>query len=195
MKIRSANFVRSAVEPSGWPGDSLPQVAFVGRSNVGKSSLINSLLNRKGLVKTSSKPGKTREINFFIINEEFYFVDLPGFGYARAPGRVQRGWGPMIEGFLTGSDQLKLVVFLIDIRHEPGDNDRMMQSWLNGAGLPVQHVLTKADKVARGKRQQHRKMIAGGLGLDPVTLIEYSSESGEGKPRLWESIKLAVTLG
>jgi len=195
VKIKSANFIRSAVNPSGWPGDGLPQVAFVGRSNVGKSSLINSLLNRKGLVKTSSKPGKTREINFFLINEEFYFVDLPGFGYARAPGRVQKGWGPMIEGYLTGSEQLKLVVFLIDIRHEPGENDRSMQSWLEDAGLPVQHVLTKSDKIAKGKRAKHMKMVSGGLGLDPAAIVEYSSMTGEGKPRLWEAIRLAVTLG
>jgi GTP-binding protein len=195
MKIQSATFVRSAVDKTGWPKDARPQVAFVGRSNVGKSSLINNLLNRKGLVKTSSKPGKTREINFFDINGSFYFVDLPGFGYARAPGRVQRSWGPMIETYLTECEDLKLVVFLIDIRHDPGENDRSMQVWLNESGLPVQHVITKADKVVRGNRQKHLKLIADGLQLDRATMIEYSATTGEGKPRLWEAIRLAVTLG
>jgi len=188
MKIRSAEFIKAAVDRSGWPRDHMPHVAFVGRSNVGKSSLINRLLNRKGLVKTSSTPGKTREINFFLINGGFYFVDLPGFGYARAPGRVQAGWGPMIEGYLSGCKDLRLVVFLIDIRHEPGNNDRMMQDWLVHYNLPRTYVATKADKVTRGNRARHVGAISRSLGLDTGDVVQFSSETGEGKARLWEII-------
>jgi len=193
MKIRSAEFIKAAVDRRGWPRDGMGQVAFVGRSNVGKSSLINRLLNRRGLVKTSSTPGKTREINFFLINGEFYFVDLPGFGYARAPGRVQAGWGPMIEGYLSGCEELRLVVFLLDMRHEPGKNDLLMQDWLTHYNLPRTYVATKADKVSRGNRQRHVGAISGALGLAPDDIIQFSSESGEGKARLWDAI--ASSLG
>ncbi len=192
MRVVSAEFVKAAVDERGWPGDGLPQVAFVGRSNVGKSSLINSLLNRKGLVRTSSTPGKTREINFFVINGQFYFVDLPGFGYARVPGRVQATWGPMIEKYLKGCTDLRLVVLLLDIRHEPGNHDRMVQSWLMENGLTTVYVATKADKISRGNRKKHVEMLAHALGLLPKDIVQYSAETREGRDRLWEAIRNGI---
>jgi len=193
MKITSAEFIKAAVNSRGWPKDGKPQVAFAGRSNVGKSSLINSLVNRRGLVKTSSTPGKTREVNFFLINGEYYFVDLPGFGYARVPGRVQADWGPMIEEYLLQCPDLRAVIFLLDIRHEPGDHDRMLNQWLSGNEIPAVYVATKADKISRGQRHKHLKVLADAVGADPRDIIEYSSETGEGKPKLWDAIKSAVS--
>ena len=192
MKISSAEFVKAAVDERGWPRDALPQVAFVGRSNVGKSSLINSLLNRKGLVKTSGTPGKTREINFFKINGMVYFVDLPGFGYARVAGKVQEGWGRMIETYLKDCKNLKLVVFLLDIRHEPNEKDSVMRDWLAHLELPTVCVVTKADKVSRGNRRAHVKVVAESLDVDIESVIEYSSVTAEGKGRLWEAISSSI---
>ncbi|HEX9861154.1 MAG TPA: ribosome biogenesis GTP-binding protein YihA/YsxC [Nitrospirota bacterium] len=188
MKIASAEFVKSAVNEKGWLMDGLPQIAFVGRSNVGKSSLINRLVNRKGLVKTSGTPGKTREINFFRINGSFYFVDLPGFGYARAPGRVQQEWGPMIEAYLSGCKSLKLVVFLIDIRHEPGKNDMAMQDWLVYYNLPRVYVATKSDKVSKGSIGKQIRPVARMAGVEQDVVIPFSSVTGEGKNMLWDAI-------
>lgn len=193
MKVTSAEFLKAAVERKGWPKDGLPQVAFAGRSNVGKSSLINNLVNRKGLVKTSGTPGKTREINFFTINSGFYFVDLPGFGYARVPGKVQSDWGPMIEEYLLGSRELKLVVFLLDIRHEPGNYDMVMNRYLKENNIPAAYVATKADKISRGSRMKHIGVIARALGIASEDIIEYSSQTGEGKARLWERIGSSIT--
>jgi GTP-binding protein len=193
VKVISAEFLKAAVDRKGWPKDGLPQVAFAGRSNVGKSSLINNLVNRKGLVKTSSTPGKTREINFFTINGGFYFVDLPGFGYARVPGKVQSDWGPMIEEYLLGSHELKLVVFLLDIRHEPGNHDMVMNRYLKENNIPAAYVATKADKISRGNRMKHIGLMARTLGIAPPDIIEYSSQTGEGKARLWERIGSSIT--
>lgn len=193
MKVTSAEFLKAAVDIKGWPKDGLPQVAFAGRSNVGKSSLINNLVNRKGLVKTSGTPGKTREINFFTINSGFYFVDLPGFGYARVPGRVQSDWGPMIEEYLLGSRELRLVVFLLDIRHEPGNYDMVMNRYLKENNIPAAYVATKADKISRGNRMKHTGVIARALGIAPADIIEYSSQTGEGKAKLWDLIGSGIT--
>jgi len=192
MKVTSAEFIKAAVDERGWPKDGLPQVAFVGRSNVGKSSLINNLLNRKGLVKTSGTPGKTREINFFRINSSVYFVDLPGFGYARVAGKVQEGWGQMIETYLKDCKDIKLVVFLLDIRHEPGEKDSVMRDWLAHFELPTVCVATKADKLNRGARRPHLKVIADALDVEAGDIIEYSSLTGEGKGRLWEAISTSI---
>jgi len=188
MRVISAEFFGGAVDERGWPKDGRPQIAFAGRSNVGKSSLINSLVGRKGLVKTSGTPGKTREINFFIVNDLFYFVDLPGFGFARVPGKVQEGWGPMIEKYLLESREMRLVVFLLDIRHEPGKNDLVMNGWLRHHGLPIAYVATKADKISRGSRAGHIKVISDSLGADADDIIQYSSTTGEGKDDLWKRI-------
>ena len=193
MKVTSAEFLKAAVDRKGWPKDGLPQIAFAGRSNVGKSSLINNMVNRKGLVKTSSTPGKTREINFFTINGGFYFVDLPGFGYARVPGKVQSDWGPMIEEYLLGSRELKLVVFLLDIRHEPGNHDMVMNRYLKENDIPAAYVATKADKISRGNRMKNIGVMARALGIAPGDIIEYSTQTGEGKTRLWERIGSSIT--
>ncbi len=192
MKVVSAEFIRAAVDERGWPKDNLPQAAFAGRSNVGKSSLINSLVNRKGLVRTSSTPGKTREINFFLVNGSFYFVDLPGFGFARVPGRVQESWGEMIEKYLLESPRLNLIVFLLDIRHKPGENDMMMNRWLIDRSLPAAYVATKADKIARGARRGHVEAISDCLDIPMEDIIQFSSVTGEGKDRLWETIRKSM---
>ncbi len=192
VKIISAEFAKAAVDERGWPRDGFPQVAFAGRSNVGKSSLINSLVNRKGLVRTSSTPGKTREINFFLVNGSFYFVDLPGFGFARVPGKVQESWGEMIENYLLNSPRLGLIIFLLDIRHRPGRNDMVMNRWLMGNSLPTAFVATKADKIAKGSRKGYINAISGGLGVPAESIIQFSSVTGEGKDRLWETIKKSV---
>ncbi|MGC2424307.1 MAG: ribosome biogenesis GTP-binding protein YihA/YsxC [Nitrospirota bacterium] len=192
VKVISAEFVRAAVDEGGWPVDGLPQVAFAGRSNVGKSSLINSMVNRRGLVRTSSTPGKTREINFFLINGSFYFVDLPGFGFARVPGKVQETWGEMIEQYLLDSPRLRLIIFLLDIRHKPGKNDMIMNRWLTENSLPTAYVATKADKIARGSRAKYIKELSAGLGAPAELIIQFSSATGEGKDRLWETINSSM---
>jgi len=179
MKILSAEFVTSAVGPTQFPIDRKPQVAFAGRSNVGKSSIINSILNRKGLVKTSATPGKTQLINFFLINGQFYFVDLPGYGYAKAPRAVTDAWAPMIEGYLKGSPQLRTVVVLLDIRREPDERDRRLIEWLRHYAIPALFILTKADKVNRQEAVAAQRDIARQLGLALPPLLT-SAQSGQG---------------
>ena len=184
----NAVFLKSVLRAADIPESNKPQIALLGRSNVGKSSLINSLLGRKGLVKTSATPGKTREINFFVINGGFDFVDLPGYGYARVPGRLQSAWGSMIEDYILESPELRLLLLLLDIRHEPSRNDVLMREWLKENGVPAAYVATKADKIARGSRRKHLNIISDALGMKIDDIIEYSSHTGEGKPRLWEAI-------
>src|SRR5512134_3718952 len=157
MKILSAEFVTSAAAPRQFPIDRRPQIAFAGRSNVGKSSLINAILNRKGLVKTSATPGKTQLINFFLINGSFYCVDLPGYGYAKAPRSVVDAWAPMIEGYIRDSPQIRVVVVLLDIRREPDARDERLVEWLAHYGVPACYVLTKSDKVKRGEAAKARQ--------------------------------------
>lgn len=165
MKILSAKFVTSAAWPKQFPIDGRPQIAFAGRSNVGKSSLINALLNRKNLVKTSQTPGKTQLVNFFIINDEFYCVDLPGYGYAKAPRSVVDAWAPMIEGYIRESPQIRVVVVLLDIRRDPDERDERLVAWLAHYGVPAFYVLTKADKLKRGEMAKARQVITKKLGL------------------------------
>ena len=179
MKILSAEFVTSAAAPKQFPADRKPQIAFAGRSNVGKSSLINALLNRKSLVKTSATPGKTQLINFFLINGAFYCVDLPGYGYAKAPRDVVDAWAPMIEGYFRDSPQVRGVVVLLDIRREPDDRDRRLIAWLGHYAIPALFVLTKADKLNRSGMAKARKMIAQQLGLAALPLLT-SVKSGLG---------------
>lgn len=179
MKILSAAFVTSAVRPPQFPVDGKPQVAFAGRSNVGKSSLINAVLNRKSLVKTSSTPGKTQLINFFLVNERFYCVDLPGYGYARAPRSVVDAWAPMIEGYLKDSSGLRAVVVLLDIRREFDDRDRRLVEWLRHYGVPAIFVLTKHDKVKRQEAVLAQRRITRTLGLAEPPLFT-SARSGQG---------------
>lgn len=193
MKINTAEFIISAVENAQYPQTGLPEVAFVGRSNVGKSSLLNSLLNRKKLALTSSNPGKTRLINFFLINEAFYFVDLPGYGFARVSKEMKQQWGQMIEEYLLSREPLKLVVQLVDVRHPPTADDLQMYKWLVHFNLPTVIVATKADKITCGKWQKHLQQIRTGLQLGPQgPVILYSSQTGQGKDELWGVIKQYV---
>jgi len=179
MKILSAEFVTSAAGPKQLPDDDRPQIAFSGRSNVGKSSLINAFLNRKSLVKTSATPGKTQLVNFFLINGEFYCVDLPGYGYARAPRSVVDAWAPMIEGYIKDSPQIRVIVVLLDIRREPDERDKRLIQWLAHYNVPAFYVLTKADKVKRNEAAQARQSVARKLGLAEPPLLT-SVKTGQG---------------
>lgn len=190
MKITSSEFIGSAVNPKQFPAAGLPEVAFVGRSNVGKSSLINSLLYRKNLARISSKPGKTQLINFFLINNEFNLVDLPGYGFAKVSRDVKATWGKMIEGYLSKRPELRAVVLLVDIRHEPTDDDVIMYQWLRHYNIPAIIVATKGDKISRGQWQKHLKIIKTKLALQPdEPMMVYSSETGHGKEELWQLIE------
>lgn len=188
MIIRSAQFVKSAVTPSQYPEAVLPEVAFVGRSNVGKSSLINTLLNRKRLVKTSSTPGRTQLINFFDINETFTFVDLPGYGYAKVPKRVVKSWGDMIETYLATRKTLKGVVMLMDIRRTPGQDEQDLLGWFQHYRIPTCFVLTKADKFSNQKRKVHHEKCGEALGLPPTELVCFSAKTRLGRERLLDEI-------
>jgi GTP-binding protein len=187
MKILSAEFVISAVGPKQFPLDSRMQIAVAGRSNVGKSSLINSLLHRKNLVKTSQTPGKTQLINFFIINESFYFVDLPGYGFARVPHAVTDAWAPMIEGYLKNSPQLAAVIVLLDSRRNPDERDVRLIEWLRQYELPAIYALTKTDKLNRQETERARRTIGAALGISDA-LILTSAKNGQGLKELWKAI-------
>ena len=185
MKILSAEYVVSAPGPEQFPSDSRPQIAFAGRSNVGKSSIINSLLHRKTLVKTSQTPGKTQLINFFIINGSFYFVDLPGYGYAKVP-RAD-GWAPMIEGYLKEVPALSAAVVLLDIRRTPDERDIRLVKWLRQFDIPAIYALTKADKLNRGEAEKARQTINAGLDISGPLLLT-SAKNGLGMKELWAEI-------
>lgn len=189
MKVKSATFITSAVKKEQYPVGGKPEIAFVGRSNVGKSSLINTLVNRKGLVKTSQKPGKTRLINFFDINEKIHMVDLPGYGYAAVSGGMKEQWASFIEEYLKEREDLRLVIQLIDIRHEPTDLDVQMHLWLQRFGIPNLLVATKADKISRGKWSKHLSDIKKKLLLAADTnIITFSAINREGKEDVWKII-------
>ena len=192
MKILSAEFVTSAVEPSQYPPESLPEIAFAGRSNVGKSSLINVLVNRKHLVKTSSTPGRTQLINFFDINDYFTFVDLPGYGYARVPASVKKKWGPMIETYLSGRKTLKGVVVILDIRRTPREEEHNLITWLAHYSIATILVLTKADKLSKTKQDKQRAAVARSLALDSSELILFSAKSRKGREEVWQTIELLL---
>ena len=188
MKIISAEFVTSAAKPAQYPPACLPEIAFAGRSNVGKSSLINTLVNRRHLVKTSSTPGRTRLINFFDINRQIVFVDLPGYGYARVPASIRKTWGPMIETYLRGRPTLKGVVIIMDIRRTPGQEELNLLSWLNHYSIAGIFVLTKTDKLPRSKQVQQYNLIARALEMDKKNFILFSAKSRRGKDALWDAI-------
>ena len=192
MIIRSARFVCSAVAPEQYPAAGLPEVAFAGRSNVGKSSLINKLLNRKNLVRTSKAPGRTQLLNFFEINGKWHFVDLPGYGYAKVPVEVRRSWRPMVENYLLGRVTMRGIVFLLDIRRTPSNEDLTFWSWQKSRGLAVITVLTKVDKLSRGQRKKQVASIAQGLECEPDTLLQFSAKSGEGREALWRRLLLLL---
>ena len=189
MKILSAEFVTSAVEPSQYPPEGLPEIAFAGRSNVGKSSLINVLVNRKHLVKTSSTPGRTQLVNFFDINDYFTLVDLPGYGYARVPASVKKKWGPMIETYLSGRKTLKGVVVILDIRRTPREEEHNLIAWLAHYSIATILVLTKADKLSKNKQDKQRAAVARSLALDSSELILFSAKSRKGREDVWQAIE------
>lgn len=187
MKILSAEFIISAPGPKQFPVNKHPQIAFAGRSNVGKSSIINALLHRKNLVKTSQTPGKTQLVNFFLINGDFYFVDLPGYGYAHAPRAVTDAWAPMIEGYLKDSLALRAVVVLLDSRREPDERDLRLIEWLRQYDIPAIFALTKVDKLNRQEAVRVQHDIQGRLGLEDLPLLS-SAKSGAGMSSLWGAI-------
>ena len=189
MIIKSAEFVKSAVTPAQYPDAVLPEFAFTGRSNVGKSSLINTLVNRKRLVKTSATPGRTQLINFFVINKAFSFVDLPGYGYAKVPASVRKKWGPMIETYLSTRKTLKGVALIMDARRVPGLQDLNFIEWLYYYNIPGILILTKADKLSKTKQLTQQATIAKALSVDKDDLILFSAKSRLGKDMVWDSIE------
>ncbi len=172
------------------PENTCPEFAFAGKSNVGKSSLINALMNRKSLARTSSQPGKTQTINFYNINDEFYYVDLPGYGYAKVSVEVKAKWGKMIERYLKKSAMLKCVFLLIDIRHEPSSNDKMMYDWIVSNGYHPVIIATKLDKLKRSQVSKHVKMVREGLGVEKGGIvIPFSAETKQGRDEIWALIE------
>lgn len=190
MVIKSAELETVCGVTSKLPHNEALEIAFAGKSNVGKSSLINGLLNRKALARTSSQPGKTQTINFYKINDAFYFVDLPGYGYAKVSATEREKWGKMIERYLNTSDKLVLVFLLIDIRHEPSANDKMMYDWILQSGFTPVIIATKADKIKRSQLQKNLKIIRTKLEMGKEDLIfPFSALSKQGKDEIWEYIE------
>lgn len=186
MVIKQVNLETVCGITSVLPKNQKPEVAFAGKSNVGKSSLINSLVNRKALARTSSQPGKTQTINFYNVNETMYLVDLPGYGYAKVPQSEKEKWGKLIERYLHGSQQLRAVFLLIDIRHEPGANDKIMYEWICHNGYEPIIIATKLDKIKRSQIQKQVKLIREGLKVRPGTqIIPFSSETNQGVAEVW----------
>ncbi|ABL00869.1 ribosome biogenesis GTP-binding protein YihA/YsxC [Pelobacter propionicus] len=193
MEVIKAEFIKSAVKPKDYPLETLPEVAFVGRSNVGKSSLINVLANRKSLVRTSSTPGRTQLINFFDINGVLTLVDLPGYGYAKAPPDVRKQWGPMIETYLARRGNLRAVVLILDIRRIPSDGDLQMLGWLETYDIPPIFVLTKCDKLSKVERAKQTALIASAIKRDRNELLHFSALSRDGRDAVWKEV-LRLTL-
>lgn len=190
MVIKNVNLETVCGITSTLPENRLPEIAFAGKSNVGKSSLINGLMNRKSYAKTSSTPGKTQTINFYNINEELYLVDLPGYGYAKVSEKEKKEWGRLIERYLHSSKQLKAVFLLIDIRHDPSANDRLMYEWTVSQGYRPIIIATKLDKLKRSQVQKHLKAVRQGLGLpSATTVIPFSAVTKQGRDEIWELVE------
>lgn len=190
MKVHNVEIVISAVRPSQYPDDGLPEFALAGRSNVGKSSFINRMIGRKSMARISSKPGKTQTLNFYKIEEQLFFVDVPGYGYAKVSKFERAAWGKMIEQYLTGRSVLKAVVQIVDIRHEPTDDDCMMYDFLKHYNIPTIVIATKADKIKKGNYAKHKKIVKDVLDMDPSDpLILFSAELGMGVEEAWEEIE------
>ena len=193
MIIKKAELETVCGISSALPENLRPEFAFAGKSNVGKSSLINALMNRKSLARTSSQPGKTQTINFYNINDSLYFVDLPGYGYAKVSVEVKAEWGKMIERYLKKSPMLKCVFLLIDIRHEPSDNDRMMYDWIVSNGYHPVIIATKLDKIKRSQVQKQVKLVRDGLGMDKDgTVIPFSAQTRQGRDEIWTLIEKLI---
>lgn len=190
MIIKSVNLETVCGITSVLPENNRPEIAFAGKSNVGKSSLINALMNRKSYARISATPGKTQTINFYNINEELYLVDLPGYGYAKVSEQEKEKWGQLIERYLHGSSQLKTVFLLVDIRHEPSANDKMMYEWVVSQGYHPIIIATKLDKIKRSQVDKHLKMLRTGLSLVPGTkIIPFSSMTKQGRDEIWELVE------
>lgn len=195
MHIHQTTFIKSAVKPADYPPIDLPEIAFAGRSNVGKSSLINVIVERKALVRTSSTPGRTQLINFFQVTGSPFslnLVDLPGYGYAKVPLDVKRQWGPMMERYLSGRESLKGVVLILDIRRIPSDEDLQMLAWLRSYQRRPIIVLTKCDKISKNERAKQTAAIAAKLEMDKSLLIHFSALSKDGRDAVWQAIQDAV---
>jgi GTP-binding protein len=193
MVIRSLEFIGGMASVGGWRPDSvLPEVAFAGRSNVGKSSLLNRLIHRKKFARVSNTPGRTREVNFFKVNDKFILVDLPGYGYARISKEKRAEWKPLIENFLRSSMQLRGIVHLLDSRHDPTDDDRGMLEFLAEIEIPTIIVLTKIDKLRPSERKKRIADISANMGLEEDQVIPFSAESGEGRNELAEAINALI---
>jgi GTP-binding protein len=190
VKISSARFVKSATQPDDFPRDQRPEIAFCGRSNIGKSSLLNTLTDARGLARTSSSPGRTQTINFFLINDRIYFVDLPGYGYAKVPKVVKEKWGVMIEGYLRDREQLKLALMLVDSRMPPMESDVMMKQWLDHHRIPNAVVLTKIDKISRN--QLNQALRTGARTLNTKEIIPFSAVTHSGKNEILTRIRTAI---
>ena len=191
MEIKSASFVTS-MNTYNPPEPVLPQIAIAGKSNVGKSSLINNLCRRKALAKTSATPGKTRLINLFLLNENFHLVDLPGYGFAKVDKQEKLRWGEMMEKYFRETEELKLTLHLVDIRHEPTQDDLQMNAFLRGMNLPFLVIATKADKISRGARMKHLAPICRALQVQPWQVICASSETGDGRDEILAAIEKAL---
>lgn len=192
MIIKSTTFVKSATRPGNYPPADFKEVAFAGRSNVGKSSLINVLVNRRALVRTSSTPGRTQLLNFFDINNEFYLVDLPGYGFAKVPLAVKKEWGPMVRTYLEGRDNLRALLLLFDIRRVPQQEELQLLDWLEELEVPTIPVITKVDKITRGRREKQIQPILEATGLPRDAFTLFSALSREGRDEIWQRIEAAL---
>lgn len=190
MKVTSADFLKSAYTEKDWPPENLPEVAFLGRSNVGKSSLINSLLGVKGLARTSSTPGRTQALNFFLINHRFRFVDLPGYGYARVPQAIRESWGEMVTNFLAKRRGLVLSIQIVDSRHEPTTQDLQLHEWLRHHMQPRLIVATKSDKLSHNEMK--KSLARASAVLDGSRVVSYSAVKGTGRGEVWRAIEEAL---
>lgn len=192
MIVKNTQFIKSATRPAHYPEGNLPEIAFAGRSNVGKSSLVNVLVNRKSLVRTSSTPGRTQLINFFQVNDDFMLVDLPGYGYAKVPLAVKKDWRPMMETYLAKRANLRGVVLILDIRRVPNEDDLQMLAWLRAYSIPPIVVITKCDKLSKNERARQTAVITATLRIEKGDLTFFSALSKEGKDAVWARIDAAL---